>query len=128
MPPRCSGANGALVQPSPAGTTSRCPAKAKWREPAGPRRIARQFSTGPSGASPATKRSTSNPSGTSIASNASNTSPRAGVTLSQAISLSARLTTSLAFPIACAVDQRQDADQPEDVNDAQDRSRGDPAG
>ena len=38
--PRRSGRNGALVQPWPGGTTSRCPAKAKWRLPFGPRRTA----------------------------------------------------------------------------------------
>ena len=37
-PPRISGANGSLVQPSPGGTTSRWPAKAKWGAPRAARR------------------------------------------------------------------------------------------
>ncbi len=47
---------------------------------------ASRFSTGPSGASPATNRSTAKPSGISAASSTSNTVPRAGVMLGAAIS------------------------------------------
>jgi hypothetical protein len=123
IPARVSGVNGGLLQPSPAGTTSRCPAKAKWRLPAGPRRTARQFSTAP----PATKRWTSKPNVAIISSNTSNTAPLAGVTLSQAIRRSAKLTTWLEFPIIGGLDERPGAYQPEQTTHAQDRPRCDPA-
>ena len=100
--PRRSGRKGPEVQPSPGGTTSTWPAKAKWRLPLGPLRMAKRFSTGPSGGSPVTARCTAKPSGARLASRQSNTRPAAGVTLGQAISASVSSTGSIARLISAS--------------------------
>ncbi len=89
--------NGPAVQPSPAGTTSRWPAKPKCGEP--DPRIATMFSVGPSGASPSTQRWTVKPIGSSAAWTRSKTSPRAGVMLGQRISSAASATGSIGLAI-----------------------------
>ena len=85
-------ANGSSLQPSPGGTTSRCPAKPKCGPE--PSRIATIFSVGPSGGSPITQRWMVKPSGWSACSRMSKTSPRAGVTLGHRMSCCARATGS----------------------------------
>ena len=92
--------NGSTSQPSPGGTTSRCPAKPKCGPPVP--RIATIFSVGPSGASPITQRWTVKPIPVSASSRMSNTGPLAGVTLGQAIRGRARATGSMDAVIALA--------------------------
>ena len=98
--PLISGVKASLAQPSPGGTTSRWPAKAKWGAPAP--RVANKFSTGPSGASPKVKRWTVKPIPASASSSTSNTWPVAGVTLAQAMRRAARSTGSIVGFMAIA--------------------------
>ena len=89
------------VQPSPGGTTSRCPAKPTCGP--GPRsRMATMFSVGPSGASPVTKRWTVKPISLSAPSSTSNTAPLAGVTEVTEMSLAARSMGSMMAMIRAA--------------------------